>query len=108
MFPDDGPTPTTSPRRLFVDDGPPRPVPPRPQPRRAATPKTAGPRTQPPPTTRAATSAYHVGQKVDVFWGSKWWPSTVVEVKDERYRIHYDGWSDTSDEWVGPDRVRPK
>lgn len=50
--------------------------------------------------------AYGVGSKVQVFWGTKWWPATVLQVKDDKYFIHYDGWASSWDEWVTTARMR--
>lgn len=50
--------------------------------------------------------AYGVGSKVQVLWGAKWWPATVLQVKDDKYLIHYDGWGSSWDEWVTTDRMR--
>ncbi len=46
------------------------------------------------------------GDKVEVLWNSKWYPSTVLEVKGSTWKIHYDGYGDTFDEWVDQDRIR--
>jgi hypothetical protein len=48
----------------------------------------------------------NVGDKVDVFWGSTWYPSTVVKTEGERTYIKYDDYSDSFNEWVTPDRIR--
>ncbi len=36
-----------------------------------------------------------------------WYKSTVLKIDGEKRFIHYEGWSDTWNEWVMPDRVRP-
>ena len=51
-------------------------------------------------------AVYGVGSKVQVFWGAKWWPATVMQVKDDKYFIHYDGWGSNWDEWVTTARMR--
>jgi hypothetical protein len=53
-------------------------------------------------------ATYDVGQTVDVYWGSRWWPGRVLNRDGSRYRITYDGWSSSWDEWVGPDRLRKR
>jgi mbt repeat len=45
---------------------------------------------------------------VDVLWGGRWWPATIVKREGERAFIHYDGWASSQDEWVTPDRLRPR
>lgn len=37
----------------------------------------------------------------------KWYVSQILAVKDGKYRVHYCGWEDKWDEWVGPDKLRP-
>ncbi|EKD50851.1 MAG: hypothetical protein ACD_62C00415G0001 [uncultured bacterium] len=53
-----------------------------------------------------ASDDFSVGNKVQVKWKGAWYPSTIKEVKDGKYKIHYDGWSDSWDEWVGTSRIR--
>jgi hypothetical protein len=50
-----------------------------------------------------------VGEKIHVQWGggSYYYPCSVLEIKDDTYKIRYD--SDpqgTYDEWVGTDRIK--
>jgi hypothetical protein len=45
---------------------------------------------------------------VEVLWGGRWWPATIVRREGQRAYIHYDGWSASSDEWVTPERLRPR
>lgn len=54
----------------------------------------------------AAAADYQKGQSVQVKWHDNWWPSTILEVKEKSYTIHYDGWGDEWDEDVGADRIR--
>jgi len=53
---------------------------------------------------------YAKGEKVQVSWKGSWYPATVLEVgKDAnlgKYKIHYDGYDASWDEWVGPDRMK--
>jgi hypothetical protein len=51
-------------------------------------------------------SVASVGDPVWVSWNGTWYPSTIVAVESSTsFRIHYDGWSDSSDESVGIDRL---
>jgi hypothetical protein len=43
--------------------------------------------------------------KVEVIWGERWWLATVLKTEGKRYYIRYDGWGDSSNEWVGKDRI---
>jgi hypothetical protein len=49
---------------------------------------------------------FGVGSKVEVEWQGQWWAAEVVQTKDGRYFIHYTGWDNSWDEWVGNDRIR--
>jgi hypothetical protein len=66
---------------------------------------------QPPPIYVAppavqAKPKYAVGDNVEVLWGEKWFPATVVKVDGEKTRVHYEKYGDGGDHWVGPERVR--
>ena len=39
-------------------------------------------------------------------WGGKWYPVQVLEEKDGKYHVHYNGYSDAFNEWVAKDRMR--
>lgn len=51
---------------------------------------------------------YMPGDTVSVRWKGTWYPASVLEARHGRYRIHYDGYNASWDEWVGPSRVRPR
>lgn len=62
-----------------------------------------------PTTPEDPNATFEAGDAVAVFWGSKWWPATVLRViADDVWEIHYDGWGDKWNEMVGPDRMRPR
>jgi len=63
----------------------------------------------PGPAPRPMPAApYFVGEPVEVAWGASWYPAHVTYVLSvAAFRVHYDGWSDSWDEVVGPDRIRP-
>lgn len=48
------------------------------------------------------------GDPVLVEWHGRWWPAKVIEVGSGKWKIHYDGYSNSWDEWVGTDRIRTK
>ena len=52
--------------------------------------------------------AQEVNQKVDIQWGSSWYPGKILKVnhEDGEYYVSYDGWSETSNEWVTLDRLK--
>ncbi len=56
----------------------------------------------------APTGTFSVGDEVEVKWKGSWYPASVLEAKGGKYKIHYDGYSDSWDEWVGLSRIRAK
>lgn len=50
---------------------------------------------------------YAVGERVEVKWKKKWYPSTVLKVEGIQHFVHYEGWDSDSDQWVGLGRIRP-
>jgi len=65
-----------------------------------------------PPTAAAeappATDLCVVGNQIEVVWQGTWYDSTVVSGVSGNCMIHYDGWSSSWDEAVGPERMRPR
>jgi hypothetical protein len=54
-----------------------------------------------------ANASLNAGDKVLIKWGASWWHGKVVAIHpDGRIQVHYDGWSDNSDEAVLTDRIR--
>ncbi|TNF25339.1 MAG: hypothetical protein EP329_23225 [Deltaproteobacteria bacterium] len=41
-----------------------------------------------------------------ILWGGRWWDGTVLSQRGGQYYIHYTGYDDSWNEWVGPDRIR--
>ena len=64
----------------------------------------------PAPPPAAAPSGYTAGQPVHISWGGTWYAGRVLDVgageTAGQYRIHYDGWADSWDAWVTPDKLR--
>ena len=58
------------------------------------------------PKVSSGPSSYPVGTAVQVNWKNKWWPAHVIAVGKNSWKIHYDGYSNSWDEWVGPSRIR--
>ncbi|MBV8780913.1 MAG: hypothetical protein JO353_05900 [Phycisphaerae bacterium] len=52
------------------------------------------------------TRAYQVGNPVQINSGGVWYPAKVIAVNGDKYKIHYDNYSDTFDEWAGADRIK--
>lgn len=53
-----------------------------------------------------ADMVYMKGDKVEILWNSKWYKGSVLETKGNEYKIHYDGWASSYDEWVKTDRLK--
>lgn len=49
---------------------------------------------------------YKANSKIEILWSGAWYKGIVKEVKDNKYKVAYDGWSSNWDEWVGKDRLR--
>lgn len=49
---------------------------------------------------------YQIGSPVQVLWGGKWWPAQVLQVRGNDLYIHYNGYGNKWNEWVGPNRYR--
>ena len=58
--------------------------------------------------TSGAFADHKVGDSVTVEWKGKWYPASILEVKDGKYKIHYDGYEASWDEWVTTARMRKK
>jgi hypothetical protein len=53
-------------------------------------------------------ATYENGEAVEVLYGSTWWAGSIKQKDGSRYRIGYDGYSDSWDEWVTPKRLRKR
>ena len=49
---------------------------------------------------------YPAGSTVEVIWNRKWYPARVLSVELGVHLIHYAGYDDGWDEWVGAARIR--
>ena len=48
------------------------------------------------------------GSPIEVAWGQRWWPASILQVQGTQYLIHYTGWAASWDEWVVKDRIRSR
>jgi hypothetical protein len=74
-------------------------------PGRAPSPSPAGPEKMGPTGPAAAPAGATAA--VEVEWRGSWFAAEVLRVNGRSSLIHYSGWSDSWDEWVSPDRIRP-
>lgn len=61
-----------------------------------------------PGSARDAAPVAPDAKEVEVFWGSRWWAAEIIRRDGSRALIHYDGWNSSFDEWVTPERMRPR
>ncbi len=96
--PPDEPVSPTEPHSAGAEEGTPH-----------SNPATESPRAGPDAGAKPATkkAAYRAGQKVDVQWGGSWWQGRVLAVKNDKFLVHYIGWSSSWNEWVTTARLRP-
>jgi hypothetical protein len=53
-------------------------------------------------------TTWKVGDQVMVEENGKWYPSVILKVANGEYFIHYDGYSESYDVWVRPERVKKR
>ncbi len=62
------------------------------------------------PVSVSVPAVYTASQEVHIEWGGTWYAGHVLEVgageTAGQYKIHYDGWADSWDTWVTPDKLR--
>lgn len=58
--------------------------------------------------TANLAESYKVGDSIKVLWKSTWYDASIVAAKKNKYKIHYDGYNESWDEWVGKDRMKKK
>ncbi|MDQ2920083.1 MAG: tetratricopeptide repeat protein, partial [Acidobacteriota bacterium] len=56
--------------------------------------------------TRAQETTWKVGDRIEVEWQSGWYQAEVIQVKGNQYKIHYDGYASSWDEWIDKTRIR--
>src|SRR6266550_5384681 len=55
-------------------------------------------------TSQVAT--WKQGDHVEVQWKGDWYQAEVLEVKGNQFKVHYDGYASSWDEWVENSRIR--
>ena len=53
-------------------------------------------------------ATFSVGDKLEIRWGTTWYPGEVLEVKGEQYKVRYDGYGSNWDEWATTEKLRRK
>lgn len=61
-------------------------------------------------TEAIPSASYAVGDAVKVQWKGSWYDASVISVNNKKgtYKIHYDGYNDSWDEWVTDNRIKKK
>jgi len=54
----------------------------------------------------AAASTLQKGDPILIEWRGTWYSGRLLEQKDGKYFVGYDGYSSSWNEWIGPERVR--
>ena len=102
-----GPIDALRPRLAALPRGDVPPPPPQPGvPRQVSFPAQAVPQQLPMPLDPGAFQQRVRQNQAEVEWHGTWWAAEVVKTNGDRYYIHYTGWDNSWDEWVGPDRIR--
>lgn len=52
------------------------------------------------------TASWKVGDRVEALSYGKWYPAAIIETEDARWKVHYDGYGTSSDEWLKIDFIR--
>lgn len=53
-------------------------------------------------------ASWSVGDSVAVLWQNKWYGASIIERKQGLYKVHYDGYASSWDEWVESNRIRSR
>ena len=54
----------------------------------------------------AQQTTWNVGDHIEVQWQGDWYRAEVIEVKGNQYKVHYDGYASSWDEWLDKSRIR--
>ena len=49
---------------------------------------------------------YTISSKVEILWAGGWYPGKIVDIKNGKYKFHYDNYSDAWDTWVTKEELR--
>ena len=50
-------------------------------------------------------ASFATGDRVNILWKGSWYPGRILAVSGNSYKITYDGYDSSWDEWVEPARV---
>lgn len=69
---------------------------------------TGGPAPSAALTAAPAAGAFAAGEAVNILWKGSWYPGKIIGVNGAQYKVHYDGYSASWDEWVTAARLKKK
>ena len=49
---------------------------------------------------------YADGERVKVLWMGDWYEARILKYSNGQYLVHYEGFSDTQNQWVTLDRIK--
>ncbi len=75
---------------------------------KATTAPSGGPAPSAALTAAPAAGAYAVGEAVTILWKGSWYPGKIIAVNGAQYKVHYDNYSASWDEWVTASRLKKK
>jgi len=102
-----GPIDALRPRVAALSSGNVLPAGPQPVvPQQVSFPAPAVPQPQPLPQSPVAFQQRVPQNQAEVEWHGTWYAAEVMQTNGDRYFIHYTGFANSWDEWVGPDRIR--
>lgn len=44
--------------------------------------------------------------KIEILWVNSWWPGKILEINGDKYKVHYNNYPSSYDEWVTKERIR--
>ncbi len=60
----------------------------------------------PKPTGPVVAGQWKTGDRIEALSYGSWYPSTIVESAADKWKVHYDGYTESSDEWVPTEKLR--
>ena len=58
------------------------------------------------PDDHPFNNPYSRGMQIKVEWKGSWWDAQILDINEENYLIHYDGFDSSWDEWVDNSRIK--
>ena len=55
---------------------------------------------------RAQEQTWKLNDHVEVEWKGDWYQAQIIQVQGKQYKVHYDGYESSWDEWVDNKRIR--